>query len=145
MPTRSQGNHFTAKKRHLCGLRGKARRDKLSFWQSLRWPWIWLGALFGILVTIYFLISNNISKIYLLDFDFDNHLVGSKADCDAQDFKKVFLCSLDTFQKKKWIACNLGVEESEIFVLDLAETKLDNDQASSLLSFAESKGKKYGS
>lgn len=113
-----------------------------SFWKSLRWPWIWLGALFGILVTIYFLISNNISKIYLLDFDFDSHLGGGKADCDAQDFKKVFLCSLDTFQKKKWIACNLGVDEEKIFVLDLAETKLDAEQVSSMLSFPASKGKK---
>ncbi|EMS32034.1 hypothetical protein C943_01599 [Mariniradius saccharolyticus AK6] len=121
---------------------GKQDAANWSFWKSLRWPWIWLGALFGILVTIYFLISNNISKIYLLDFDFDNHLVGSKADCDAQDFKKVFLCSLDTIQKKKWIACNLGVEESEIFVLDLAETKLDDDQGSTLFSFPDSKGKK---
>lgn len=107
------------------------------FWQTLRWPWIWVAALVGILATIYFLISTNISKVYLLDFDFDGHLVSDKGDCDARNFKKVFLCSLDTFQKKKWISCNLGVEDEQIFELDLAEADLESDQINAMSGFSE--------
>lgn len=117
-----------------------ANRD-IEFWNSQRWPGIWFGAFVGILVSIYFLISNNISKIYLLDFDFETHLIGAKSDGAPQDFRKVFLCSLDTFQKKKWITSNLGVEDDDVLILDLAEMKLDSEQIGSLTSFPASAGK----